>query len=185
MSSLRLPPSDLWLDQARSDLAVLALLVRSDGDALEPRLRCQAIAKAQQVVEKSVKGMYGILLEHGAIAELVAGVEWFDHYPAKMMAALFISTTRRRSRPLLEAAQALLGGADYGSATALCGLAPSGDLRLNTEYPYLARGGWATPADEDAFAATDVERYRRVATEFLSAASKLRDSAILGFARRR
>ena len=189
MSSQKLAPSELWLTQASSDLAVLIrLLDAARDDAAQTRLRCQAIAKAQQVAERAVKGIYNLLLTQREVQDVAKEV-WKDHSPKPIFHGLFFAPPRA-ARELLDQARAMLSHAsiDYDWIVSLCALAPAGVLdQRNTEYPYLLSDGttWTAPAAETSFEDWEVKRYYKLAEAVLSVLSKLVDAAALPWRRPR
>src|SRR6185312_3123102 len=156
------PPARLWLNQARSDLQASRRLFNTDDDGTF----CQAIAKYQQVVEKSVKAIAAAVRDVGINAINIG----FTHEVERVVSALVFLPRGKGPTNIKDQIKALLNEGHRREIKALCALAPKrpgpGELaRRNTEYPYQrADGSWIAPHESGAFTISDVERFRTLAT---------------------
>lgn len=152
--------ADAWKLQAESDFAAAAVF--SQG---EPSIRCQAIAKYQQVVEKSINYMDALLRDHGLVVDRVKA----EHYPERMINRL-VRLPQSGNREIADRLVRIFSRwlPDIYDA---CALAPRLPLRgepyrRNAEYPFqLPDGEWAAPAAEQSFRQEDVLRFERVARQ--------------------
>lgn len=148
--------------QAKSDLSA-ALAVHKPEDA---STYCQALAKYQQVTEKSIKGIVAALAEIGIPQATISGSHKLEH---EMNA---LDAIRRKKSGIDRVS---LGTIDqilrsYKSDIIwLSLLAPSGlkgaIYPKNTEYPFgdLMLDEWTAPADPDAFTVNEVKRAHSLA----------------------
>ncbi len=151
--------SEAWMMQARSDLKASAVVFQRD----DPESYCQAIAKSQQAVEKSVKAMVAALKESGVDAVNISA----DHYPQKEIFALLL-IKRAVSQELVGHIHTIFSGHRLGEIRALCLLAPNLPPRRNTEYPYPdGIGGWTAPAALGSFRVDEVYRFRALADDLV------------------
>lgn len=154
--------SEAWVLQAKSDLAA-AQAVLKEGDV---STFCQALAKYQQVTEKSVKGMVAALNELGISQPSISG----NHNLAHEMNGL--DAVRRKRPDLDDTSIGMIDRLLRGHKTDvmwLSALAPSGPkgqvYPKNTEYPFndASAGGWTAPAASDVYALAEVKRAHSLA----------------------
>lgn len=148
--------------QAKSDLSA-ALVVHKPADA---STYCQALAKYQQVTEKSIKGIVTALAEIGIPQATISGSHKLEH-------ELNVLDAIRRKKPGID--RVSLGTIDQilksykTDIIWLSQLAPSGPKGTvypkNTEYPFGDKtlNEWIAPADLGAFTAGEVNRAHRLA----------------------
>ncbi len=154
--------SEAWLMQAKSDYnAAQRVLVKQD-----PATYCQAIAKYQQTVEKSIKAMVA------AVNEL--GVEFFTLTPKHSLndEIKSLQTLRRAiDNTSVDRITRVFSQKRLKLIREISALAPrfpqQGEAFVrNTEYPYtLASGEWTAPAADDAFTEDELNRYQSLARE--------------------
>ena len=166
------PGGNLWISQADSDLLAAARVY----DANDPRTYCQAVAKHQQTVEKSVKAIRAAL--HEAMIVSVS-LSWRDHDVTKLASAL-----RRRGNPadqtdIQHHVNHVLSEHHLNEIKAISELAPKfsrdgGVHPRNTEYPYeRLAGDWIAPASLGAFSIRDVERFSTLANRIYQGARQI------------
>jgi HEPN domain-containing protein len=164
------PSARLWLNQARSDYRASSRLL----DDQDHETYCQAIAKYQQVVEKSVKAIAAAIRDAG-ISPIYTG---FTHEVEKIVSALVLLPRGKGPTDIKDRIKALLNEGHRSEIRALCALAPKrpgpGELaRRNTEYPFQrSDGSWIAPHDEGAFDLSDVERFRALATRIIEGSAR-------------
>lgn len=169
--------SQAWLAQAKSDYdAAQRVPVKQD-----PATYCQAIAKYQQSVEKSIKAMVA------AVNEL--GVEFFtitdSHSLTKEIKAL--QTLRRAiDNTSIDRIARAFTPKRLRLIAEISLLAPrfprdGADFVRNTEYPFtLASGEWIAPASEGVFTMDEVNRYQGLAWELYQNISSFTSGVRLG-----
>jgi len=157
-----LKQSEAWVLQAKSDLAA-ARAVLKENDA---STYCQALAKCQQVTEKSIKGMIAALNELGIPQATISGGHSLEHELNGLDAV-------RRKKPDLD--DASVGTIDRmlrkhkRDILWLSALAPSGlkgtVYPKNTEYPFgdTTLDEWTAPADVTTFTLAEVKQAQTVA----------------------
>lgn len=154
--------STAWILQARSDL-VAAQAVHKEGDA---STYCQALAKYQQVTEKSVKGMVAALVELGIPQVSISGSHTLKHEMNGL------DVLRRRRRDIDTASLTTIDQLFRSYKIEiewLCLLAPSGPRGLvyprNTEYPFSdsSAEGWTAPAAPSSFSFSEFNRAHSLA----------------------
>ncbi len=149
-----------WLDQSQSDLAAsIRVLDRSDGTTY-----CHAIAKAQQAVEKSIKGLMTVL-RHNEIVSVTVG--WKHDVERFMTILVRLAGVRNRGEIGAMIANAF-DQETRGDIRAIDRLVPKrpppGSLpSRNTEYPYQAHGVWHAPSESDSFTWEEVRRFQALA----------------------
>lgn len=162
--------------QAKSDLDA-AKAVRKDS---EFSTYCQALAKYQQVTEKSVKSMIAALNEAGFLQVSISGNHALEHEINGLDAL-------RRKKPgidnaSLEAIDKILKS--YRSKIALLSsLAPSGPkgsvYPRNTEYPFhadAALNNWTAPAAEGTYTLVEVTEAHKMVWPLHHLAAKFTSS---------
>lgn len=157
-----LKQSEAWVLQAKSDLsAAQAVFKESDASTY-----CQALAKYQQVTEKSVKGMVASLKELGVTQLSISGNHALEHEMNGLDAV------RRKRADLDDASIGVIDRMLRSHKTGiiwLSVLAPSGPKGLvypkNTEYPFnnASADGWTAPAASDVYTTEEVRRAHRPA----------------------
>jgi HEPN domain-containing protein len=160
-----------WLRQARADLSAAARFHDSKDDSTA----CQAVAKHQQTVEKSVKAIVAAVDDRG-IMSIQTG---FSHDVERLISALMHLPRRPGNRDIQNRINGLFNEHHRGEIKAICLLAPQrpGPRRLagrNTEYPYQnPDGSWRAPADPGSFDRKDVERFRLLATRVCDGSARV------------
>lgn len=159
-------PAEVWLAQVRSDYqAARRVLGRSDHSTY-----CQAVAKCQQVVEKSIKAVVAALRDRGTL-RIHTGRR---HQVEPLVSALIrLASGRGESRGIQKHISDLLAEHRRGGVFAVCALAPKwprpGEpFPRNTEYPFQQdEDTWRAPADEGVFGLEkDVQQFQRLADDF-------------------
>lgn len=149
--------SEAWIVQVKSDFATAEMLFVET----QAHLYCQAIAKYQQVVEKSVKAMVASVKDAGVPINPVTR----SHSLIREIQSL--KFLRRADNASIEAIARLF--AQYQSAIEdVSRLAPAwpqpGQLfPRNTEYPFEVAGGWSAPAEAGVFTWAEVREVRETA----------------------
>ncbi len=165
------PPARLWLNQARSDLKAGERVF----NATDEGSYCQAIAKYQQVVEKSVKAITAAV-KQAAMGSIGTG---FKHEVDKLVWALVLIPKGKGPADIKNRIRSLFHEGHRGEIRALCLLAPRkpgpGELsRRNTEYPYQRLDEtWIAPHESESFSKTEVERFRRLASRIIEGSAKI------------
>ncbi len=163
--------SHLLLSQAHSDLcASVRVLVPADASTY-----CQAIAKYQQAVEKSIKALGAALDSSGLMKMEIA--HYYRHDVTKMVGA--ISTrTMSGTNPSLHAIRSTLNSQTINMITKLCALAPSRSKQevlgaRNTEYPFQTScGEWTCPAKPGSFSFNEVKNFRKFSQSLFDRCSR-------------
>jgi hypothetical protein len=151
--------------QARADIEAAT---RIGGNACDPNMRAQVLAKAQQGVEKVMKAAIVILTHAGIVIRGIPGTPHtsmrapITHHVwqfAEAISLLAAAGPRRRVPQAVQAVAGALSGARRNVIAHLDNLAPAvppaGTLHLvNTEYPYeVTANDWIHPSDPNAFTA--------------------------------
>jgi HEPN domain-containing protein len=163
-----------WMRQAESDHRA----ARRVDDQANPAMRCQAISKYQQCVEKSVKAVLDKLHAAGLIR---AGSDR-GHKVARYISVLTRFPTTQDSQDLLKQMQRLFTPAVVEQIKLLDLLVPeypsAGALaRRNHEYPFQdAAGNWHAPSDRNSFTAGEVKRIRHCATILIGGLRRILDA---------
>ncbi len=164
------PPARLWLSQARSDWEAARRLLDLDDDGTF----CQAIAKYQQVVEKSVKAIATAIRDAG-ISPISTG---FTHEIEKLVSSLVHLPRGKGPTNIKDQIKSLLHEGHRGEIRALCALAPKRPgpdelARRNTEYPYQRPdGSWIAPHERGAFESSDIDRFRALASRIFNGSAR-------------
>lgn len=165
------PPS-VWLRQANSDRKSIGRIL----DTSEHWTYCQAIAKCQQTVEKSIKALVAALRERGYL-HIHTGR---THAVEQLVAAMVRLPVRRHAtRDIRNHLLHLLDEHRRGEIRAVCHLAPrwpsaGQPFSRNTEYPFQAAAEkWAAPADDGVFGVNDIRRFRDLAERIYTEAHRL------------
>ncbi len=148
--------SEAWLLQATSDFAAAKAVF----DKADASTYCQSIAKYQQTVEKSVKGMIVALSEQGISSIPISHNHELTH-EINSLNSLRRTGLKFYDKNLVDKISATL---NKGKAQVkwLSDLAPMGPKDKtyfkNTEYPFsdASPDGWAAPASSGSFSVTDV-----------------------------
>jgi hypothetical protein len=154
----------VWLVQARSDLDSAARVF----DEQNASTYCHTIAKYQQTVEKSVKGVVAALHDTGILA---AGPSYTHGLDNEITDLKTLPHNHRKSViiALVSQIKRFLDVETRSGLKIVVALAPkkpaSGELEpRNTEYPFQRGDGtWIAPATEDAFTLAEVEEFRLIA----------------------
>lgn len=172
-----------WIIQIRSDEIAAELLSRGDDEAL----RCQAIAKYQQIVEKSIRAVEAMLFPFEQIVLRAR----FEHYPERALNRLYFVPGAPSG--LSKYIRLVLSNETKSRIEELCRLAPSGrpdegqPFRKNTEYPYNIGNDlndWTAPAAEGIFAIGDVRRFKYLAGHLHKFAEDVYTATVLVASRR-
>lgn len=150
---------NLWISQADSDRLGATRVY----DPADHRTWCQAIAKHQQVVEKSIKAVAAAVRDAGI--QSVQIKLYYKHPVDEMITALRRPIGPKDRKAIQAPIATLLSEFNRAEIRALSDLAPkkpdAGVLHAkNTEYPYeTATGVWTTPALVGAFTTQEVCRF--------------------------
>lgn len=150
-----------WLAQAASDLKASEVLLRERNESLH----CQCVAKYQQAVEKSVKGLATAVNRLGKIQVSVG----YSH-PVERIASTLLKSAWDFPQGLNSGLQVTFSRY-YGDIRALDEFAPrrpppGQPHQRNTEYPFEdGAGNWTHPAAAGRFTQQEVDRFRKVATD--------------------
>lgn len=161
--------SDAWLEQARSDYAAAERLYQ----CADSSLYCHVIAKIQQCIEKTVKGLAALLLR----AQIGRG-----HDVSRYLTLFNRGPHARRDRGLQSTINRVFDQEVRSVIEKLDQVfprwpAPGQDFIRNTEYPFQANAGWKCPSAEGVFLKTEVDEFRSVAHKVVNASIKLRSIA--------
>lgn len=161
----------VWLAQARSDLRAARLVYQSADDSTF----CQSIAKHQQAVEKSIKGLAAAARDAGLVTLTIK----FSHGVDKLINALRRLHVPSHNAAIQRRIARLLSPAHEIEIRALMSLAPhrpadpSTPLPRNTEYPFQQEGTWRAPADAGSFAEREVRRYQSLANHIVRGCERI------------
>lgn len=166
------PSAKLWLVQVESDLAA-AERVRDEQDE---RTWCQALAKYQQAVEKSVKAVFAAMKDYGLGLPPLG----YDHDVSKLI-SMMGKLPKAADKTLQQHVDGLLTRYHREEIAAISALAPRkpdarlGQLhRLNTEYPYeVSAGVWSAPAVAGTFSRKQLDRFGSLAIYLFAGACKI------------
>ena len=160
-----------WMVQARSDYRAAQLL----DNRQDPTTRCQAIAKYQQCVEKSVKAILDKLHAAGIVTQ---GSD--SKHPVERYIKTFARAPRgANNRNLLNQLSTLFTPTVTAGVKLLDSLVPQFQKpplpqRRNHEYPYQdAALNWHAPAEATAFGAGEVKRIRHCAGSVMNGLPRL------------
>jgi hypothetical protein len=163
-----------WMQQAESDFGA-AQRIDNDADA---RMRCQAISKYRQCVEKSVKGVLDKL--HGAG---VTNAHSDSRHHVARYAAVFTNVPRtRQTSNLLNQLASVFTDTVVEQINLLDALVPEypavGALAArNHEYPFQrAIADWRAPSDENAITAGEIRRIRNCAGSLIIGLRRIFDA---------
>ena len=163
--------SRAWLIQADSDyVAANRILTTSDGLTF-----CHTIAKYQQAVEKSIKGLVAALTESGVFGHQVGR----PHEIERFMSVLCRLPRDPDYKSIQSQIHGLLNETVRGEIHAIEALIPrwprTGQLHArNTEYPFNdVPGSWRAPAEADVFTRTEVDRFRQLAFRFVQGCKRI------------
>jgi hypothetical protein len=155
----------VWLIQAKSDLDCAARVF----DEKDSATYCHAIAKYQQAVEKSVKGVVAALRDAGILGKGPTYHHGLED-EITILKLLRPDSKNSRGKDLASRVHRFLDTAIRGELKRVSDLAPRkpsvGETLepRNTEYPFQRHDGtWTAPADPGAFTSKEVEEFRRIA----------------------
>jgi HEPN domain-containing protein len=166
------PGANLWISQADSDLLAATRVY----DAGDHRTCCQAIAKHQQTVEKSVKAIRAALHE-GLIVSVSSGRN--SHDVTKLASALRRPGDPADPTDIQHHINKLLCEHCINEIKAISALAPKlpkggGLHERNTEYPYeRLAGDWVAPALQGGFTTHEVQRFSVLAKRVYEGARQI------------
>jgi len=166
--------SEAWLVQAAADLVAGEKLFQKD-DATS---YCQAIAKYQQTVEKSVKAMVAAVNELGSELTVTP-----SHVPTKEIDALLILRNAIDNASVRRLAKTF--EMHRKAVEDLCRLAPrwpddGKNFARNTEYPFLLDGKWTAPVVQGSFTLQEAKDGQSTARAFHKAADDFAVAVKLG-----
>jgi HEPN domain-containing protein len=150
-----------WLRQAQNDRESLDRVLELNDDSTF----CQAIAKSQQAVEKSVKALVAALIEH---QQLDRKTGWGHSAEQFMTVLIHLPRSRTGTREPQSIIHDIFDERTRGEVRSLDRLAPrrpppDSPPARNTEYPFLQDGIWQAPADPGVFSECEARRYRALA----------------------
>jgi HEPN domain-containing protein len=157
-----------WIRQAASDF-------RSAEYSVGIQDACQAIAKYQQVVEKSVKA----IAEGFYDRKLSSGPMRAGHDVDRLISTLLSVRLRKSNVKLAQRITGLFNEPRRDQIRSICRLAPNrpaaGQLQArNTEYPFQnSDGTWRAPADPGSFGRPEVDRFRQLAHDLGDGARRI------------
>ncbi|MGI4792294.1 MAG: hypothetical protein ACRYFS_26000 [Janthinobacterium lividum] len=156
--------SAAWIVQVESDFAVAEMLFRRN----DATTYCQAIAKYQQTVEKSVKAMVAVVNDLGSDLTITA-----SHLPTNEIDGLL--RLRRVIDNVSVDRLTRIFKMHRGPIENLCKFAPrwpeDGEtFARNTEYPFLITGTWTAPAADGSFTLQEATEAQSTAKAFHKAA---------------
>jgi hypothetical protein len=166
--------SSAWIVQVESDFAVAELLFQKT----DATTYCQAVAKYQQTVEKSVKAMVAAVNDLGSDLTVTA-----SHLPTNEIDSLL--RLRRVIDNVSVDRLARIFKQHRAAVEGLCGFAPKWpedgkSFARNTEYPFLSEGGWTAPAVAGTFTLQETVNAQFTAKAFHNAAIEFVQSAKFG-----
>lgn len=159
-----------WLRQAQNDRqSAEQVLELGDSSTF-----CHTIAKSQQAVEKSIKGLVAALRDLRGIGVEIGwahSVEWF------MRVLTRLPRSNGANQDIQARLRALFDETTRGSIRALERFAPRRPPPgmppgRNTEYPFFDEGVWRAPVDSGTFSRTDVDRFRAVASKVVQGCAR-------------
>lgn len=154
--------SEAWVLQVESDFAAAERVFVTE----DPSTYCQAIAKYQQSVEKSVKAMVAAVNDLGIQFTSVTP----SHLPTDEIGAL-LRLRRAIDNASVDSLARMFARHRQGVEN-LCRLAPKWPEKgqrfpRNTEYPFQVDGTeWRAPAAVDSFTQMEVNNARKTAWAF-------------------
>jgi hypothetical protein len=169
-SDATLPSGEIWLRQALSDLECAKLL------ETKPELRCHAVAKYQQTLEKGIKAL-AVAINDNTAAQITIrfnhDVETYinvmQHMPLSRN-----SNVPQRLRSLFNARDLsilhdLIAQAPRRSA-------PGENYARNTEYPFQnASREWISPCDEGVYSEDEIRMWARLTSKTVREITRLVD----------
>jgi len=161
-------PAECWFIQSRSDLAAGAKVF----DKSDATTYCQAIAKYQQAVEKSIKGLVAGFKNAGILSCDLQNV----HDVQKPMRVLMNLPRKADNKDIQNKIRGLLFENRRNVIATLCALAPKGHkpVRRNTEYPFQKTDeSWLAPAEVGAFAIEETARFSSLARKIVGDAPRI------------
>lgn len=159
-SETDLPSGKVWLRQALSDLECATLL------EVRPELRCHAVAKYQQTLEKSVKALAVAVSDNTAVQITIRFNHEVEGYINILQRVPLTPTSNvpQRIRSLFNARDTSLLHDLIAQAPRRP--APGENFARNTEYPFQnAEGEWAAPADADVYSLEELRTWSRLTTK--------------------
>lgn len=166
--------SSAWIVQVESDFAVAEILFQKT----DATTYCQAIAKYQQTVEKSVKAMVAAVNDLGSDLTVTA-----SHLPTNEIDSLL--RLRRVIDNVSVDRLARIFKQHRAAIEGLCSLAPKWpedgkSFARNTEYPFLVADTWTAPAVEGTFTLQEAINVQVTAQAFYRAAIDFVNSVKFG-----
>lgn len=170
--------SEAWLAQAAADLAAGEKLF----EQVDPTSYCQAIAKYQQTVEKSVKAMVAAVNDLGSNLAITT-----NHQPITEIDGLL--ALRRVIDNASTQHLARIFGLHRQAIEELCRFAPRWpedgiNFARNTEYPFLLDAKWTAPVVAGSFTLQETKRAQLTARAIRKAADDFAVGVNLGPSRR-
>ena len=167
------PPAHLWLSQAHSDFCAAKRVYQADDDSTY----CQAIAKYQQVVEKSVKAL-ATGLQDAKIAQ-VSRSHYYKHDVERLAQAIRHSLAPKNVNEIHSKVAELFNEHYREEIRILSSFAPhrpppGAPHQRNTEYPFQnANGDWTAPAIPKSFNSQEVTRFKDLAVRIWQRCNKI------------
>jgi len=138
-------------------------------------MRCQAIAKFQQAVEKVVKAIVAAL-KQAAVLHVEIG---YRHEVERFLSVLLRLPRAKENKSVDQHLRRVLDEQTRSSIHALDNLVPRKPPpghapQRNTEYPFHnPKGFWTYPAATGVFSAQEVERYRALSHRIVQGAGRI------------
>ncbi len=167
------PPAHLWLSQAHSDFCAAERVYQAKDDSTY----CQAIAKYQQVVEKSVKAL-AAGLQHAKITQISA-THYYKHDVGRLAQAIRHSVDPKNLGEIHDKIAELFNAHYREEIRILSSFAPrrpppGAPHPRNTEYPFQDRNGdWTAPAKSKSFTSQEVIRFNKLADQIWKQCNKI------------
>ncbi len=167
------PAAHLWLSQAHSDFCAAKRVYQAGDDSTY----CQAIAKYQQVVEKSVKAL-AAGLQHAKITQISSG-HYYKHDVDRLAQAIRHSLDPKNVNEIHDKVAELFNEHYRQEIKILSSFAPrrpppGAPHQRNTEYPFQnANGGWTAPAKPKTFTSQEVTRFSDLADQIWKRCNKI------------
>ncbi len=160
---MNLPSGKVWLRQALSDLECAKLLETN------PELRCHAIAKYQQTVEKGVKAL-AVAVSDSTTTQITIQ---FNHDVESYINVMQRLPLKRNSN-IPQRIRSLFNVQDMSILYNLIAQAPhrpaAGErYARNTEYPFQnTEDAWAAPCDAGVYSEEELRMWGRLTTKMIN-----------------
>jgi hypothetical protein len=160
-----------WFEQSAADSLAAGRML----DSKNVGMRCNAIAKWQQTVEKAVKAIVAALREVGVLTIEIG----YRHEVERFIGVLLRLPRAQGNKDIQQHLRGLLDPTTRADIRSLDALAPrrpppGQPPRRNTEYPFCdAKNKWTFPAAKGAFSADEIQRFRTLAYRVLTGAGRI------------